>query len=1705
MPVNRRYPFIPICILLLAVICTGKLSYAQPFNNEWINYANSYYKFKVGRDGLYRISETLLRANGLEAVPAEHFRLYRNGVEVPLYTSIATGPLPTGAYLEFIGKANDGEPDRVLYREADDQHTTRYNLHSDTAVYFLTVESNLPNKRFSVTANEVATNSLPVEPYFMQRTGVYFREKINPGAAIYLEQYLYSSSYDRGEYWSSQDIRERTTRTINLTALKAYSGGPDAQLRWGGSGNTTKTRRVSVAVNGTTYQDTAMNFFNDLVASFSIPVSAFGSDNATVAFTNVQPPAPVGEEDPYVDRMVLSFFELDYPRQFDFGNATQYPFELPARNEGYYLEIRNFNTGGVAPVLYDTETLERYNGDVQTPGVVRFSIKGSSSMRKLVLVSQAAGTPIAVNTLDLRKFTDLRSASNQGDFLIISNPLLYQGSDGSNPVEAYRSYRSSAAGGGYSAKLYDIHELTDQFAFGIKGHPLSVKNFIRYARANFSQPVSKVFLIGKGVVYTSYRSGSSERPRLGEQNLVPTYGNPGSDNMLSSADARSPLALTDIGRLSVIHPVEVENYLEKVKEYELQQRTPSGKIEDKLWVKNVLHITGAFNSFVGQELCNFVNNYKNIVEDSLTGATVEVLCKAIDDRVEQTGAAIIRQQMETGLSLLTYFGHSSANTLQFSIEDPGDYNNQGKYPVYSVNGCYAGDFFQFSPGRFTVLETLTEKFVLTKQRGAIAFLASTHYGVVQYLDPYLNGFYQELAKRDYGTSLGGLNSKALELLVNKMPYDYLARIHAEQINLHGDPALVLNFQPKPDYVVEASLIEIDPAFISLSDQEFKVKLKYYNMGKVTNDSVRVEVKRVNPDGTTVILYDQMRPAVKYADSLVFDLPLVATQHKGQNSIVVTLDGQNIIPEVDENNNTVAKTFFVYEDELSPAYPYNYSIVSNPSQKLFASTANPFSGIKQYVMEIDTTALFNSVLKRRVEISSGGGLVEFDPQTSFLDSVVYYWRTSPVPEEGGQYIWRSFSFQFRNTTQEGFNQSHYFQHTESDLERMKLESDRKWAFGDRQNTLVLRQGMYPTSGTEDVDFAVSVNDLDYIASACVGRSLVFNVFDPKTFLPWKNVDEDGNNLYRYGSGSANCRPTRNYNFEFSYMTASSRKLMMDFLDSIPDGHYVVVRSFDYHNANSYAKTWLSDTAIYGAGNSLYHKLWNAGFSGIDAVNAPKSWGFIYQKNKRDFVPQFKVSEGIYDRLFVAANCVTPDSSGVITSPAFGPAKAWKELRWNGHVAEAGNTDKVNIQVIGIRSDNVEVPLRVISLDEKIVDVSGINANEYPKIKLSMNNADTVNFTPYQLDYWKLTYEPVPEGAIAPNLFFTTKDTVSKGELVEFGIAFKNISNIPFDSLKVKVIITDQNNVPHELPVSLLKPLPGSDTVMFRYKINTEEYPGLNTLYIDFNPDNHQPEQYHFNNFLYRNFYVSSDRTNPVMDVTFDGVHILNGDIVSAKPRIQIKLTDESTNRLLADTSLMKVQVKYPDGTLRTFHFNTDTLRFIPATSGTDNTAMIEFNPAFLETFDQETGMDYYELIVTGKDASDNPAGKLGYSIEFTVINKPMISNLLNYPNPFTTSTAFVFTITGSVVPTNFKIQILTITGKIVREITGQELGPLRIGRNITEYKWDGTDQYGQRLANGVYLYRVVSMLNGRKMDKYKAFGDNTDKFFNKGYGKMYLMR
>jgi Peptidase family C25 len=1678
---------------------------AQPYGNEWINYSNTYFKFKVGATGLYRIPQSVLSANGMGSVPVQNFQLFRNGQEVPIYTTASSGVLGGSDYIEFWGLMNDGVPDGPLYRYPSYQHTTASSLETDTAVYFLTVNPSGNTFHYSNTANNVSGSTLSPETYFMYTAGSYFRNGgINPGYAQVVGEYIYSSSYDIGEFWSSPSIVPGTPYTDTKSNLFVYSGGPNASIKFGMVGTADDARTVQLSVNGTVVVDTIMDSFNDVLTTETVPLGVIsGSSSATVGYVNNSPTG--------TDRMVASFYELTYPRQYNFGGQSNFTFKMPARSIGYLLNITNFAISGAAtPVLYDLTNGLRYTA-VVSGSTISFALVGTSVASTMVLVNEDPSTVQTVSGLTGKNFENMSVAGNQGNYVIIANPILYNDGtgDGVNPVNDYKAYRSSIAGGGYDAQVYDINEVIDQFGYGIKKDPLSIQNFLRYARNQWSVKPQFVFLLGHGLCYTDYNTYSERQhnPIADQLNLIPTWGYPASDNKLTCNNPVDAAPTTPVGRLSVVSGAEIETYLSKIKEYEQAQTSSPNTIEGRLWMKNMLHLTGVSEVYLGQILCQYMYAYQQVIQDTLYGANVSILCDGNASAITQVPTSYVSTLFSTGFSLLNYFGHSSNSALAYNLDDPANYDNQGKYPVFYLNGCDAGDFFVFDPLRFTTSKTISENFVLSPERGAIACVAATHFGIVNYLNILLNAQYNLMSTTDYNKPISVLEKDALQALVNGSPTDYLARLHAEEMTTNGDPAIKLNTEALPDYDVEASQVLVNPAFVAVSNNSFSVKARFYNLGKAVNDSIYVLVSRKYPNGTSAVLLNKKIPGIMYSDSINLTVPIVATRDVGQNYITVTINSTNSVGEVTTANNTVVASVYIYQNSAQPAYPYNYAIINTPTSKVVASTANAFLPSLQYEMQMDTTTLFNSPLLVTKYLTSVGGELEFDPGITYRDSTVYYWRVSGVPAAGGSYTWNGASFIYIDPGHSGAgeNQSHFFQHTQSTLNGILLDTpSRQFRYSKIVNSLTVFNGVYPDAANQATDISIQINgDDNLIQSVCGVGTIYFNVFDQYTFHPWYNAPTGSPG--RYGSISP-CGPTREYDFIYNVFDTAQRRAAVGLLDAIPNGDYVVFYncSGDYLGSNTYASTWAGDTSYLGPGNSIYARMKAQGFYTIDSFNRPRAFIFLYQKNEPTvFTPRSVFSNGIGDKINISGNYITPDTIGTLTSPVFGPAKKWQQLHWRGSSLENPSTDSVRVQVIGVdTAGNVSAPLFTFSRSNQDADISSINAAQYPYVQLKLIESDTLNATAYQLKYWRVNYQPVPEGALAPNVFSYAPDTLQLGAPFPFGIAFKNISPTAFDSIRVNMTITDNSNVAHVITLPKTKPLVSGDTVKLVYPIDTKSFVGNNTIYLNYNPNYAQPEQYLFNNFLYKSFYVAGESRNPTLDVTFDNVHILNDDIVSARPHIQIRLKSLAQYVLLTDTSDVAVQLTYPNGSVHNYKYSNDTLRFTPATSS-NNTAVVDFYPVF--SSQSNPNGDVYGLTVTGKDALNNTAGTTPYRVSFKIITKAMISNMLNYPNPFSTSTAFVFTITGSQVPQNIKIQILTITGKVVKEITKEELGPLHVGTNITEYKWNGTDMYGQRLANGVYLYHVVTNLNGKQLSKYTEAGDDTDKYFNNGYGKMYLMK
>ncbi len=1685
------------CLILISCfICY--IAVAQQYYNEWIDYSKTYYKFKIAKTGLYRINQQNLPV-ALQTEPAEQFQLWRNGKEIAIYTSITSGVLPADGYIEFWGEKNDGKPDKNLYKDPNNQLSDRLSLETDTAAYFLTVNTGI-NQRITDDANNVNGNTLPADPYFIYHYRYDFQTMINRGRAFYYGTNVYSSTYDIGEWWSSNEVSPGNPLTINAGNLyAANTGTPQLNVSVAGNSAILGSRTVNIAINGSnviTYSSlSGMSAAILNNSSINLPLINSSNTSFTISMAN---PNPGGGN----DRIVAGFIDLSYARTFNFGNASQFAFSLPATTQGNYLKITGVNGSNV--MLYDLTNNKRYAANTSIADTVQFVLPTSASDRNLVLVSEGAST--AITAFIQRNFINFATTSNQGNYLIISNKILTN-VPLSGPVADYVAYRKSAAGGSYNVNVYDIDDLVDQFAFGIKQHPLSVKNFLRYARNTFTVAPKLAFLIGKAVTYDEYRMNQTSA-FANKLNLVPTFGWPASDNLLASNDL-NPVPATPIGRLSAVTQNEVSVYLSKIKEYEAAQQDNIETVANKAWMKTMVHVTGADEPVLNASLTADLNSYKAIAEDTLFGANVYSFNKTTSSSGTTILDALMEQLFTDGISLLNYFGHSSASVLDYNLNKPEDYNNHGKYPVFIVNGCDAGNIFSFDTTRFTQLNSLSEAWVFAQDRGSIAYIASTHFGIESYLDDYNKGFYNSFSRTNYNQPLSYNLKDAVNYLLADNPGDLTATLHAEENVLHGDPALKLNAHTKPDFAVEAPGVIITPTFVSVADNSFKVKCYFYNLGMATGKLVSVLIQRKYPDGSTVVLFSQKIPSVRYIDSVELTVPIIASRDKGANELTVTIDNDQQYDELSELNNTVTKQFFIYEDELKPVYPYDFSIVNKSSIKLYASTANPVMPMSSYIMEMDTTELFNSTIKSTQTIASVGGVLEFNSTIPFTDSTVYYWRVAPVPTSG-EYHWNTSSFVYLPNAGFGYNQSHLYQHLKSTGDRIYIDSfSRRWTYGNITSVLGMYNAVFSTQHNTPAYFQVAINNYTVTSSACLGSSVIFNLFDPVTLRPYYNqpVPSTTGNGGSYGSfmnswNNIGCVQTGNqYNFEFHYTDSTSRRQMRDFMDWIPNGLLVTARII--WNTPTSASIWKSDQSVYGVGNTFYDRLKQAGFSAIDSF-ANRIWVFNYEKNNSFLVPEWQFSQNLSDLINYQRYVTSADTLGFITSPQFGPAKAWKKVLWNGYSLDAKKGDQPRVDVIGVDTSGNETVLYNLNITQQNFDISNVSVSRYPYLKLRMRDADSINLTPYQLRWWRILYNPVPEGALAPNILYNFKDTVATGEPDSLAIAFKNISEVPFaDSILVNLTVFDASNTASNIAVKKLKALNAGDTAVIKANIATTSLSGLNNLYLDVNPNNNQPEQTHFNNFLYRNFVVNIDTYKPTLDVTFDGIHILNNDIVAAKPHILIKMKDESEYLLLNDTSLITVQLSYPDGTLRQFYFNTDTLIFAPASSGTNNVASVDFTPYL-------TDDGTYQLIVHGKDKTGNAAGNADYVVSFDVYNKPMITNMFNYPNPFTTSTAFVFTLTGSEVPQNIRIEILTITGKIVREITKEELGPVHIGRNITDYKWNGTDDYGQKLANGVYLYRVLTNLNGKSLDKFPTYGQdgyevNTDKYFNKGYGKMYLMR
>jgi hypothetical protein len=92
----------------------------------------------------------------------------------------------------------------------------------------------------------------------------------------------------------------------------------------------------------------------------------------------------------------------------------------------------------------------------------------------------------------------------------------------------------------------------------------------------------------------------------------------------------------------------------------------------------------------------------------------------------------------------------------------------------------------------------------------------------------------------------------------------------------------------------------------------------------------------------------------------------------------------------------------------------------------------------------------------------------------------------------------------------------------------------------------------------------------------------------------------------------------------------------------------------------------------------------------------------------------------------------------------------------------------------------------------------------------------------------------------------------------------------------------------------------------------------------------------------------------------------------------------------------------------------------------------------------------------------------------------LKHVLNYPNPFTTKTKFFFEHNQACNPLKVNIQIYTVSGKLVKTI---QQSVLCEGFRPEGVDWDGRDDFGDKLARGVYIYKLSILdVENKKAEK-----------------------
>jgi hypothetical protein len=1689
-------------------------SQAQPYGNEWIINGQKYFKIRVGKPGIYRIDFGSLISSAIDmnlsipSVNPKKWQVFHNGKQIPIYVAgESDNVFNVGDFIEFYAELNDGSLDEELYKSSTMQANPKVSMITDSSNYYLTfLPSSSPDNGWHMknySYNNFA--AYPVLPFFMQESTVSFITDYNLGAGVDVSgseatnpEYLEAEGFC-GTFFGSGTNYSNFTASVETRFLS--SAGPAPVLEYTTVGNSNNRNptilndhhlKVSISNDNNSFQEIADTFFDGFKVinkTMNVNRSFIGGNNTYLRF---DPQFITGV--PYQSHAV-NYVTVRYPKDFDLDGKTTSLFNVEGSSNPRHIEWVNYNANKFTPLIYDLSNGYRIRGEKYAGTKVRFFLPANNETNTLCYIQDTtdiiylAGKDISAaispesNSLDLIEYNPADHI-NKNKLVMVTHQKFV--GDYSN---AYLNLRSSR----FSCDLVTVQQLYDHFSYGVP-HPIAIKRYLRYMKDNGDTALKFMFLVGRGYQTNMLRPSSVGNSNKLNLNLVPSIGVPASDNMFGTIDSSfSPVVA--IGRLTVDRPVDLGIYVNKLIDFESSS--------NEFWKKSVLHLAGGDNGNQAQYIKGLLDNYGAYVENPPFGGKVTTFTKSSAGISEPFLKQKAIDNINSGMQLVTFLGHGSAAVTDVDIGDTMEYNNNMKYPIFYFNGCSIGNPCLGPPDKNIKLSG--ENFIKASKKGAIAFIAQTALSELNHVSNQMHDFYEEAFYKNYKGNYT-IGEVVQEMLKSVSKSDELDKIQGRILFIQGDPSIEF-FQPLvPDYQISAtSLFLYPPDFTAVSDS-IAIAIPIENKGRYVIDSLNVSVERSYPNNFIQTSHTFRVESVGYKDTMYLYIKSKDAATAGINKFKVNVNHDHIIVEPDYINNIAEFTPYIPGNGINLVYPKRYDIVSKlngDSIELMAQALNLFEKNYLFKFEIDTSHLFNSTWKKSDSSASIVGQIrkwKVKLIGGSKDSQVYYWRAKIYigTLAGGSFTERSFVHIFNH--EPGWSQSDFPQfYPSSKLDRIILDKNKR-----QFDFTGIGESVYVNTWLDKKpNFGVKKNG--HGASSLTPGSkpgIVAVLFDKNSLQQFKlpgifnPLIYFGLNYYEDG--------TKAYNFNPA--SAIGADQFTRWVDSIPDSTYVALCNSDAYNPLQFTPAVYQALGKLGANLINYVKTNQSSYALIGRKGAPvgsaiEDTGFYYSSiNDQSYIE-------------IEKEMIGKKGAGTLMTEMIGPTTKWGTLYYHTKSLDVKPGDNFYINVHG-RTNSGKDSILFPFVTASNLDMSNVDAKRFPNIYLEGIFEDLDNYTPSQLKHWRVTAEAVPEGTLNTNIStLNWKDNLPQGEDFSYEMAFQNISRLTFaKNLKYQVLVynVDSKDTAYNFVGSYSDTLGPDKYFMIKATTGTKRLKGRYAYVVKVNFDNYNqpafPELSLINNSSIRYFTVEEDLINPLLDVTFNGKHITNGEIVSANPNIIVSSKDENQLNWQTDTQGIKLWWKTPGSTqFDRIDFDSFGVKYFPATSAY-NQAKAEFNPKNLPD-------GIYTLKVQSNDANNINAGSNEYMINFTVINQSSATNFYPYPNPFTSGMRFVFTLTGTEVPDYIHIKIMTIQGKVVKELNKEDLGNINIGNNVTDIVWDGTDQYGDRLSNGVYLYTVTIKLNGEEVTQLE--NDNTsnllnadkanNKLFKHSTGKIVLLR